>query len=172
MNNDVIELAREIKRRSELVLQAERENNSEFYKHWNSLDRMMSPRNLIKLCDAVETLAEYENMEPVAWIMEDKVDSRIISDIEKKYLSNTEAFNIPLYRHPSKELSAFTAEIELTDFTKNWDGKAIAYGRVFNDSRKRFEDGVEIITSLVINADTYRNDGYIKTQNSIYKIRE
>ncbi|MDC9593540.1 hypothetical protein [Xenorhabdus sp. IM139775] len=72
----------------------------------------------------------------------------------------------------------YTAELELTDFAQEYvgedDGKttARAYGRVFNDSRKRFEDGVEIITSLVINVETYKADGYIKTQNSIYKIRE
>ncbi|MBI6549907.1 hypothetical protein [Xenorhabdus lircayensis] len=66
----------------------------------------------------------------------------------------------------------YTAELELTDFTKNWDGTAIAYGRVFNDSGKRFADGDEIITSLVVNAETYKTDGYIKTQHSIYKIRE
>ncbi|MBD2795810.1 hypothetical protein ID856_04570 [Xenorhabdus sp. 18] len=62
MNNDVIELAREIKRRSELVLQAEREDNGEFYKHWGKLDLMMSLQNLIKLCGAVEKLAEYERI--------------------------------------------------------------------------------------------------------------
>ncbi|WP_237387999.1 hypothetical protein [Xenorhabdus sp. Sc-CR9] len=70
----------------------------------------------------------------------------------------------------------YTAELELTDFVQgnNDDGKviAIAYGRVFNDSRERFADGVEIITSLVTNAETYKADGYIKTQNSIYKIRK
>ncbi|MBD2799522.1 hypothetical protein ID854_03360 [Xenorhabdus sp. M] len=70
----------------------------------------------------------------------------------------------------------YTAEIELTHFLqgKNYDDEdiAIAYGKVFNDSRKKFKDGVEIMTSLVTNADTYQTDGYIKTQNSIYKIRK
>ncbi|PHM33292.1 hypothetical protein [Xenorhabdus innexi] len=69
----------------------------------------------------------------------------------------------------------YTAEIEITHFLqgKNYDGEniAIAYGRVFNDSQKRFEDGKEIITSPVVNPDTYKTDGYIKTQNSVYKIR-
>ncbi|MEQ1965188.1 hypothetical protein ABLB69_18995 [Xenorhabdus khoisanae] len=65
-----------------------------------------------------------------------------------------------------------TEEIELTDFTKAQDGKVVAFGKVFNDSKKRFQDGDEIITSLVINTETYKADGYIKTQNSIYKIRE
>ncbi|MBD2790302.1 hypothetical protein ID858_17575, partial [Xenorhabdus sp. DI] len=55
--------------------------------------------------------------------------------------------------HEEPSLAAFinkpieyTAELEVTDFAKARDGKAVAYGRVFNDSRKRFDDGVEIIT--------------------------
>ncbi|OTA14636.1 hypothetical protein Xvie_03573 [Xenorhabdus vietnamensis] len=65
-----------------------------------------------------------------------------------------------------------TAEIELTDFAQSTDGKAVAFGKIFNDSKKRFNNGDEIITSLVLNAETYKTDGYIKTQNSIYKIKE
>ncbi|MDE1479353.1 hypothetical protein KKJ13_18205 [Xenorhabdus bovienii] len=65
----------------------------------------------------------------------------------------------------------YTAEIELTDFAKGENGKGIAFGKVFNDSRKKFTDGVEIITTLVNNVETYESDGYIKTQNSVYKIR-
>ncbi|MBD2803459.1 hypothetical protein ID855_01770 [Xenorhabdus sp. ZM] len=76
--------------------------------------------------------------------------------------------NNPLRNKPIE----YTAELELTDFSKARDGKAVAYGRVFNDSRNRFGDGVEIITSLVTNSETYKTDGYIKTQNSIYKLRE
>ncbi|MGJ0580915.1 hypothetical protein ACR71G_23530, partial [Xenorhabdus bovienii] len=64
-----------------------------------------------------------------------------------------------------------TAEIELTDFAKGEDGKGIAFGKVFNDSSQKFTDGVEIITSLVQNVETYKTDGYIKTKNSVYKIR-
>ncbi|MCC8364954.1 hypothetical protein J8V57_01440 [Xenorhabdus sp. PB61.4] len=66
----------------------------------------------------------------------------------------------------------YTAELEITDFYKNGEGKAVAYGKVFNDSKNRFPDGSEIITSLVQNAGSYESDGYIKTQNSIYKIRK
>ncbi|MBD2822650.1 hypothetical protein ID852_18595 [Xenorhabdus sp. 42] len=181
MNNDVIELAKEIKHRSELVLKAEHENNGEFHKYWNALDRMMSPQNLIKLCDAVDKLAEYESMEPVAYKIFDEKFNEILGfrsskeGAEQSFLYYKDVCCckvIPLYRHPSKESLKFTAEIELTDFTKNREGKAVAFGKIFNDSRKRFEDGVEIITSLVTNAETYKIDGYIKTQNSIYKIRE
>ncbi|MDC9589685.1 hypothetical protein PSI23_10345 [Xenorhabdus sp. XENO-10] len=66
---------------------------------------------------------------------------------------------------------AYTAELELTDFIDNGE-RALAFGKIFNDSKKRFNDGDEIRTSLVRNAKTYKTDGYIKTQNSIYKLRE
>ncbi|WP_038215049.1 hypothetical protein [Xenorhabdus bovienii] len=65
----------------------------------------------------------------------------------------------------------FRAEIELTDFAKGKDGKGVAFGKVFNDKRKKFKDGKEIITTLVQNVETYKTDGYIKTKNSVYKIR-
>ncbi|PHM67527.1 hypothetical protein Xsto_00410 [Xenorhabdus stockiae] len=71
----------------------------------------------------------------------------------------------------SKKLIEFSAELEITDFCKNGEGKAVAFGKVFNDSKNRFPDGSEIITSLVHNTETYEADGYIKTQNSVYKIR-
>ncbi|PHM22965.1 hypothetical protein [Xenorhabdus ehlersii] len=69
-----------------------------------------------------------------------------------------------------REAFQYTAEIEMTDFIDNGE-LALAYGKIFNDSKKRWEDGTEIMTSPVINNKTYKTDGYIKTQNSVYKIR-
>ncbi|MDE9483145.1 hypothetical protein [Xenorhabdus bovienii] len=112
-------------------------------------------------------LAEYENMEPVGHFY--RSGDGFIGEVIDEYKNDDDVY--PLYRHPKKELK-FTAEIKLTDFVHGVDGKSIAFGYVFNDSRKRFEDGVEIKTSLVTNTETYKTDGYIKTQNSIYKIRE
>ncbi|OKP02577.1 hypothetical protein [Xenorhabdus eapokensis] len=66
---------------------------------------------------------------------------------------------------------AYTAELEITDFIDNGE-RALAFGKIFNDSKKRFNDGDEIITSQVRNAKTYKDCRYIITQNSIYKIRE
>ncbi|MDE9466424.1 hypothetical protein [Xenorhabdus bovienii] len=114
-----------------------------------------------------ERLTEYENMEPVGHFY--RCGDGFIGEVIDEYKNDDDVY--PLYRHPKKELK-FTAEIELTDFVHGADGKSIAFGYVFNDSRKRFEDGVEIVTSLVTNTETYKTDGYIKTQNSIYKIRE
>ncbi|CDG21673.1 conserved protein of unknown function [Xenorhabdus poinarii G6] len=64
----------------------------------------------------------------------------------------------------------YTAEIELTDFAESNDS-GVAFGKIFNDRRKRFDDGVEIMTSPVLNHKTYKTDGYIRTKNSVYKIR-
>ncbi|MEQ1963430.1 hypothetical protein ABLB69_09665 [Xenorhabdus khoisanae] len=132
--------------------------------------------------EAVKKLAEYENMEPVAWGRHTGMNRTLDLTVLPERVTEWRKFNeahpdiaddiFPLYRHPEKEPLKFTAEIELTDFTQAQDGKAVAFGKVFNDSKKRFPDGVEIITSLVINTETYKTDGYIKTQNSIYKIRE
>lgn len=43
-------------------------------------------------------------------------------------------------------------------------------GHIFNDSEKRFEDGEEIMTSRVLNYDTHREDGFLETRNTVYKI--
>ncbi|MDE1483944.1 hypothetical protein [Xenorhabdus bovienii] len=65
----------------------------------------------------------------------------------------------------------FTAEIVL-HHVFSIDGDARAIGYIFNDSKQRFKEGEKIRTSQVLNLDTFEIDGYITTQNSIYKIRE
>lgn len=45
-----------------------------------------------------------------------------------------------------------------------------AYGFIYNDSEKRFDDGTEIITSRVLNFDTIAKDGFIETRNTVYNI--
>lgn len=45
-----------------------------------------------------------------------------------------------------------------------------AYGKIYSDKKKRFQDGEPIQTSRVINIDTYLTDGYIQTVNSVYRI--
>ena len=45
-----------------------------------------------------------------------------------------------------------------------------AMGNIFNDSEKRFKDGEEIITSRILNYDTHREDGFLETRNTVYKI--
>lgn len=45
-----------------------------------------------------------------------------------------------------------------------------ALGYIYNDSRKSFYDGSYILTSPVQNLDTYLQDGFIETRNTIYKI--
>lgn len=45
-----------------------------------------------------------------------------------------------------------------------------AMGHIFNDSEKRFENGEEIVTGRILNYDTYREDGFLETSNTVYKI--
>lgn len=45
-----------------------------------------------------------------------------------------------------------------------------AMGHIFNDSEKRFKNGEEIVTSCILNYDTYREDGFLETSNTVYKI--
>ncbi|PHM37138.1 hypothetical protein [Xenorhabdus innexi] len=131
--------------------------------------------------DMREKLAEYGNMQPVAWARDKGMGSSMDVTTLPERVAEWREFNeshpeiaddiFPLYRHLSKESLEFTAEIELTACIELEDDKTVAFGKIFNDSKKRFNDGVEIKTSPVINPYTYITDGYIKTQNSVYKIR-
>lgn len=46
--------------------------------------------------------------------------------------------------------------------------KSGAIGYIYNDSRKKFMDGTFVQTSPVQNLDTYIQDGFIETRNTIY----
>lgn len=62
-----------------------------------------------------------------------------------------------------------TADLKLDD-NCTAVGKRGALGYVFNDSVKRFEDNTYIVTTSVLNFDTYAKDGFIETKNTIYNI--
>ncbi|CDM90234.1 hypothetical protein [Xenorhabdus bovienii] len=85
---------------------------------------------------------------------------------------NEESSFAAFLNNPStKKPIAYTAEI-VVQYVFSIDGDARATGYIFNDSKNRFKDGTEIRTSQVLNFESYETDGYITTQNSIYKIRE
>ncbi|SFO03085.1 hypothetical protein [Xenorhabdus japonica] len=69
------------------------------------------------------------------------------------------------------ESRAYTTEIELIGFIfyDNFDFRAS--GRIYHDVHQRWFDGAEIITSPVQNIHTFNSDGFIRTRNSVYKIR-
>ncbi|PHM48389.1 hypothetical protein [Xenorhabdus sp. KK7.4] len=120
MNNDVIELAREMKKRSEAVLSAyacfmksnSDEDRLKFQADNDYLDLMIAPNKLIALCEAVEKLAEYENMEPVAWGSNTGMGRIMVTTTLPVIVSEWQEFNeshpdiaddiFPLYRHPNK----------------------------------------------------------------------
>ncbi|MCW7549219.1 hypothetical protein OO184_15075 [Photorhabdus sp. APURE] len=66
----------------------------------------------------------------------------------------------------------YTAEIDLIGFIPYDITDIRASSRIYNDAEKRFSDGAEIITSSVQNIHSFYSDGYIRTRNSVYKIRK
>lgn len=62
----------------------------------------------------------------------------------------------------------------ITNYLKDWyikrmsDGSVIIFGTVYNDIKKRFQDGTEIHTSKVLKADFV--NGVIETRNSVYNL--
>lgn len=70
-------------------------------------------------------------------------------------------------------MSKPTAEIKLL-WSLDSDQPSVfpekAMGHIFNDSEKRLKNGEEIVTSRILNYDTYREDGFLETSNSYYNI--
>lgn len=66
---------------------------------------------------------------------------------------------------------AYTAEIELIGFLPYSITDIRANGRIYQDADQRWRDGVKIITSSVQNIRSFYSDGYLRTRNSVYKIR-
>jgi hypothetical protein len=62
-------------------------------------------------------------------------------------------------------------ELELAGFILYGDYDVRATGRIYCDVHQRWLDGAEIITSPVENIHTFNADGFIRTRNSVYKLR-
>lgn len=75
------------------------------------------------------------------------------------------AMFIHRYNQLSGITPAFDADLKLEEIF-SW----AAHGKIYSDKKARFQDGVPIQTSKVINIDTYLTDGYIQTVNSVYRI--
>ena len=60
------------------------------------------------------------------------------------------------------------------NYLVNWEigkspcGNVVVIGIIYNDTKKRFEDGTKINTSKVLKADFEK--GIIKTRNSVYSL--
>ncbi|HEM8180204.1 TPA: hypothetical protein U2M35_004125 [Providencia rettgeri] len=104
MNKELLEYAKELKKRSESLIKAELENE-EFTFRLNDWDKLIHPNKLIQLCNEVERI---NNMEPVAWMFPSigKSDCMVITksaeeseNIEIFFDSHGLPFKvIPLYR--------------------------------------------------------------------------
>ncbi|TNV05074.1 hypothetical protein FH869_01025 [Providencia rettgeri] len=69
------------------------------------------------------------------------------------------------YNQITGTIPKFDADIRLSTIRGE-----CAWGDIYSDKKKRFQDGDPIQTSRVINIDTYLTDGYIQTVNSVYRI--
>ncbi|HEM7518652.1 TPA: hypothetical protein U2J46_003013 [Providencia stuartii] len=94
MNDELLEYAKELKKRSESLIKAELENE-EFTYRLNDWDKLIHPKMLIQLCDEVERI---NSLEPVGYIMESSFDN--IREYGYTHLNEerTEKINIPLYK--------------------------------------------------------------------------
>ncbi|MGJ0625903.1 hypothetical protein [Xenorhabdus bovienii] len=119
MSNDIFELAKQLKQLAIDVKHARFDFvwlQTQIKDDWGQVSipakyfsALSNYHQIIRLCEAIEKLAEYENMEPVAWQFE-WLDvstghwrfniSECKSDIDSiKYRVRN---IIPLYRHPNK----------------------------------------------------------------------
>ncbi len=74
-----------------------------------------------------------------------------------------------MFIHRFNQLSGITPEFDADLRLSSIRGCA-AWGDIYSDKKKRFQDGDPIQTSRIINIDTYLTDGYIQTVNSVYRI--
>lgn len=104
MDKELLEYAKELKKRSESLIKAELENK-EFNFRLSDWDKLIHPNKLIQLCNEVKRI---NNMEPVAWMYPSigRSDCMVITKIAEES-ENIEIFFdshglpfkvIPLYR--------------------------------------------------------------------------
>ncbi|EMN5659966.1 hypothetical protein NQ837_003296 [Providencia rettgeri] len=94
MNKELLEYAKELRKRSESLIKAELENN-EFNFRLSDWDKLIHPNKLIKLCNEVERI---NSLETVGYISQDGLNS--LSDDCDAITSSKQQYNkvIPLYR--------------------------------------------------------------------------
>ncbi|KOP32479.1 hypothetical protein AFK69_15205, partial [Xenorhabdus sp. GDc328] len=82
----------------------ENESRDKFYSRIGYLDLVISPQNIIKLCEAVEKLAEYENITPIAWTSEEEIIKmrETGTHLEGYPIPFKNNHTIAIYRHPNK----------------------------------------------------------------------
>ena len=61
----------------------------------------------------------------------------------------------------------------ITNLLKDWTitkryGEVVFIGKIYNDIKRRFDDGDEIITSRVLKVDFV--NGVVETRNSVYHL--
>ncbi|TCT38628.1 hypothetical protein EC835_101648 [Providencia alcalifaciens] len=93
MNHEILEYVKELKKRSELLIKAEFEND-EFNYRLSDWDKLIHPKRLIQLCNQIERI---NNLKPIGYMsvtgvenIHDYGSSTVYEDSENKR-------NIPVY---------------------------------------------------------------------------
>lgn len=95
MNNEILEYAKELKKRSESLIKAELENN-EFNYRLSDWDKLIHPNKLIQLCNEVERI---NNLHPVAFITQEAANRMNDGIVSNVYVTKDKspAFNTPIF---------------------------------------------------------------------------
>lgn len=95
MNNEILEYAKELKKRSESLIKAELENE-EFTFRLNDWDKLIHPKMLIQLCNEIERI---NNLHPVAFITQEEAKRMNDGIASNVYVSKDKspAFNTPIF---------------------------------------------------------------------------
>lgn len=94
MNDEILEYAKELKKRSELLIKAELENE-EFTYRLNDWDKLIHPKMLIQLCNEIERI---NNLQPIVYASEKDISDLKIFTYLFTEKTSSESANIPLYR--------------------------------------------------------------------------
>ncbi|EMY0636081.1 hypothetical protein GKR56_17285 [Providencia alcalifaciens] len=94
MNKELLEYAKELKKRSESLIKAELENE-EFTFRLNDWDKLIHPKMLIQLCNEIERI---NNLQPVVYASEKDISDLKIFTYLFAERQSSESVNIPLYR--------------------------------------------------------------------------
>ncbi|CAG9416375.1 hypothetical protein [Providencia alcalifaciens] len=93
MNNELLEYAKELKKRSESLIKAELENN-EFNYRLSDWDKLIHPKKLIQLCDEVERI---NNLKPIGYMSLTGVENIHDCGSSTVHEESDDKRNIPVY---------------------------------------------------------------------------
>ncbi|RFT11159.1 hypothetical protein DYB39_09335 [Providencia rettgeri] len=93
MNNEILEYAKELKKRSESLIKAELENN-EFTYNYVKWCQLIHPNKLIQLCNEIERI---NNLKPIGYMSVTGVENIYDCGSSTVHEKSDDKRNIPVY---------------------------------------------------------------------------